>query len=106
MVIHTSRYHYNGPDRLDITGKSRDPYGQIAEPTWPMVWAWKRGKWTWSQYKRAYRELLFKSEQEHPAEWNNVVLREHVVLVCFCPAFGHCHRYEFAQWLVCRYGAI
>jgi len=106
LIVHTSQYRYQGADRLDITGKSKDPYGMIAEPTWHMVFSWKDGMWSWSQYRRAYRELLFKSEKENPDEWHNVVSREHVVLVCFCPAFGNCHRYEFAQWLVHRYCAI
>jgi uncharacterized protein YeaO (DUF488 family) len=106
LRIHTSRYHYNGPDRLDITGKSKDPYGQIAEPTWEMIWGWKKYGWTWSRYKRAYRELLKQSEKDHSEEWNDVISREHVVLVCFCPAFGNCHRYEFTKWLVHRYDAI
>jgi hypothetical protein len=105
LLIHTSQYRYSGSDRLDVTGKSKDPYGVVFEPTWDMVWAWKDGKCTWSQYRRAYRELLFKSEKASPEEWRNVLSRDHVVLVCFCAAFGHCHRYELAHWFVIRYNA-
>lgn len=105
LSVHTARYHYAGPDRLDVTATDKDPIGSVFSPTWSMVFSWKKGKWTWSQYKRAYRELLFRSEKEHPEEWADVLSRERIVLVCFCPAFGHCHRYELATWLIHRYGA-
>ena len=99
MKLYTARYGYKGDDRLDITVKGRDPVGKVFAPTWKMVMKTRRGKMAWDEYKEMYKELMRASYRTRKEVWNEVLKREEVTLVCFCPAGGRCHRYLLADFL-------
>jgi len=105
MKFWTASYGYPGPYRLDITVKGQDPIGRIFAPTWGMVLEWKasdKGPEAQQKYIAEYHKLMlavFGSQ-----EWKELLSRDYVVLVCFCPAEAFCHRHLLAYYLK-HYGA-
>lgn len=99
VKLYTARYGYKGDDRLDITVKGRDPVGKVFAPTWKMVMKTRQGKMAWEEYKEMYKELMRTSYRAHKDIWHEVLNREKVTLVCFCPEGGLCHRYLLADCL-------
>jgi len=105
MELFTAQYRYNGPDRLDITIKGKDSIGQYFAPSWEMVMKTKKETLSPDEYTQQYVERMRESYREHREIWDNVLSRERVVLVCFCPSKSFCHRYILADLLV-RCGAV
>jgi len=100
LRIYTSTYRYKGPNRLDITVKGQDPTGSVFAPTWTIVRMFKEGKITWEQYKDRYHKLMFKSYGTNRQIWEEVLMRDEIVLVCFCPNYNRCHRVILAEILM------
>jgi len=97
--IYTARYNYNGPDRLDITVKGKDPRGMVLAPTWDMVRKYQNGQEDEATYTKRYWTLM----KERLVELNVIIqwIREQkeVTLVCFCIPGAFCHRVLLAKKL-------
>lgn len=98
VKLYTAQYRYQGPDRLDVTVKGKDPLGKWFAPTWKLVMASRQGTLAWEEYRRNYRDLMRESFRLHTDVWNQVLSMEEVTLVCFCRAGGQCHRYLLADY--------
>ena len=101
-MLYTAQYRYSGPDRLDITAKSKDPVGKLFAPTWDMIKDLKAGKITEKQYRAMYHVILM-SRWEHYGleltEISNKAKYQDLTLVCFCPSDAFCHRYLLMELL-------
>lgn len=102
LQVYTSQYRYFGEDRLDITVKTSD--GTFA-PTWEMVKKYKSGEMSDEEYTRRYLLLMQKSFIENRDKWEELLSRERLTLVCFCPKGRFCHRRILANILVKIFGA-
>ena len=92
---------YTGPDGLDITIKSARGLGRTFAPTdWKMVLGVKRGTVSRAAYEQWYLELMRKSYRERRRDWEQLLARARVVLLCYCPpGTPYCHRYLLANIL-------
>lgn len=84
-------------DKYDITVKTGD---KTFSPSWKMLKAIKGGEMSKEEYKKQYVELMKKSLRENPEKWKELISREKVILVCYCPANVFCHRILLAKMLV------
>lgn len=98
LEIYTSNIKYTkgDKDRYDITVKSGDT---VFSPTWEMLIKIKSGEMSKEEYKKQYIELMRKSKNENQEKWRQLIERERVVLVCYCPAGVFCHRVLLAKML-------
>lgn len=106
--VFTARISYAGADRVNVTRKSAGADGLAFAPSWrivtPMV-KLRREKgpaaveYVWPFYAAVYRAEMRLSYREHRREWNALLARSEVTLVCYCidPAF--CHRTLLAEIL-------
>src|SRR5258708_38983906 len=96
-TLFTSRIGYQGPDGLDITVKSATGIGRLLAPTWAMVGGvkhWNRYKTlTSEEYTALYYELLRNRFRADRQPFLDLVQREYLVLLCFCPVGAFCHRH-------------
>jgi uncharacterized protein YeaO (DUF488 family) len=97
LKVYTSRINCKDKDKFDITVKTGS---KIFAPTWDIVMGLKNGKITQEQYEEEYHRLMVKSYNENREEWNKLLSRDRVVLVCFCRSGDFCHRYLLAKYLV------
>lgn len=74
----------------------RQRYAMPVAPSWKMVMTSKKGTISESEYSTMYRE--------HRETWEEVLGRDRVTLVCFCPSRSFCHRYLLA-WCFEKLGA-
>ncbi len=100
VEIWTAQYRYSGPDRLDITAGG----GTAFAPSWGLVREYKGGYISEKEYEKKYRRAMARSFRERKKEWAEVLQRDRVVLVCFCPHGAFCHRVLLAQILERRGG--
>ena len=96
LKIYTSTYRYGGRDRFDITAKTANTFA----PTWNMVMQYKSGDMSEAKYTEFYHTGMELSQQKCPEEWKELLSRDEVTLVCFCPAGKFCHRVLLAKILV------
>jgi hypothetical protein len=96
-TLFTSRIGYRGEDGLDITVKSATDFGRILAPTWRMVGGvkhWKQYKTlTTEEYRDLYYALLRSRFRADKQPFLDLLQRERLVLLCFCPAGAFCHRH-------------
>ena len=107
MEAWTAQYRYPGPHRLDITVKGQDPVGRLFAPRWDMVTTYKDSKRTDADklvYIQQYHVLILDVIKKHPKEWEALLARKYLVLVCFCKAGEFCHRHLLLHYLR-EYGA-
>ena len=130
MTLHvwTARLSYGGPDRLDITRATadKDPGapGRFWAPSWKLVRMARYGlghaqelraagereqadriaAQTWARYQDEYRDEMLRSYREFRSEWERLLARDQITLVCFCTT-RQCHRFLLAEYLV-RLGAV
>ena len=102
LKVYTSQYKYRGKNRLDITVKTGK---KIFAPTWDMVMGIKHGTMSYEEYTRKYYQLMRKSYKENKNEWNELLNKDEVVLVCFCKPNDFCHRYLLA-YILAKLGAV
>lgn len=100
-IIQTSQFRYRGEDRLDITSKTRDPFGQLFAPPWGLVQNYKSGYLPKQLYKERYQSLLERNLRDRSDDFDQLLKRERIVLVCFCPPGDFCHRLLAANFLQC-----
>ena len=121
LVVYTARMSYGGPDRLDITRATAHNLGEamglpcpgaIFAPSWKILnralrelEAAKRQRdcgqaqrsdhaeqASWVRYSKDYTEEMRQSYRMHRAEWDALLARDVVTLVCFCINPQRCHR--------------
>lgn len=113
LQIYTARYSATDPDRLDITrsganryekehGKGSRAPGEFLAPSNRLLWPHRRamraarGLATLVAAAASYRQGYFAemrlSYRERRAEWDALLGRPRVVLVCFCAHRDDCHR--------------
>ena len=91
---------YQGPDALDVTIKSSTGLGRVFAPTrWDMVMGVKRGRVNQEAYQQWYLDVLRDSYRRHRQEWDTLLSRRRVVLLCYCPPGAFCHRLILADVL-------
>ena len=105
VILHTARYSYAGPDRLDITRQGNDPRGVVLAPSWdilgPVLQARQRGLLTdavWHTYRLDYIAEMRASFAR--TGWREIIASAELTLVCFCPDAERCHRSIAAELLV------
>lgn len=54
----------------------------------------------WASYQDAFRLEMLRSYKERRAEWDALLARPRVTLVCFCGKRTECHRGELVGFLV------
>ena len=99
LEIWTAQYRYSGPDRLDITAKSKDPLSKYFAPTWDLVLRYKNKSISEEEYTEEYLELMRNVYRKFPNVWRQLLSRKRVVLVCFCRPNTFCHRTLLAKIL-------
>jgi len=128
LIVHTARISYGGPDRLDITRANahnvgdvmgRECAGAIFAPSWGIlnraireIEAAGRMKAcgqlqradhaqqaSWKKYERAYIEEMRASYRQHRQQWEALLARDVVTLVCYCVDHLRCHRTVLATIL-------
>jgi uncharacterized protein YeaO (DUF488 family) len=97
--IYTAQYRYSGADRLDITVKGKDPVGQVFAPSWEIVNGFLKKRISQAEYTRRYIAMMAESVKHNHQIWLDILNRQEVTLVCFCPAYNFCHRYILAEIL-------
>lgn len=92
LQVFTSTIDYPGIHRLDVTRRS----GMHAfAPSPGLIRAASRkigGNMTWEQYVQAYTAEMRASFKANRADWDALLARKHVVLVCYCQEPRRCHR--------------
>ena len=97
LKVYTSRISYRGKDRWDITVQTGS---KIFAPSWDLVMGIKKGQITEKQYTDAYLLMMKESYKKNRKEWDDLLAKDRIVLVCYCPAGAFCHRYLLANILV------
>jgi len=99
VKIYTAQYRYKGDDRLDVTTSNKTEKGKAFMPDWSLVNGLKKGLITEEEYERRYHQQMVKSWCSNRRVWHDVMERDKVTLVCFCPPGAFCHRVLLAQYL-------
>ena len=99
VKIYTAQYRYKGNDRVDITAAGKTELGKFFMPDWSLVNGLKNGVITEEQYEREYHLQMVESWRTNRHAWHNIMERDEVTLVCFCPPGAFCHRVLLAQYL-------
>lgn len=102
LRVFTSTTHYRGPNRHNITIKSGD---KTFAPTWDMVQKMRSGQMKQEEFKSKYYSLMRQSYRKNRKNWQSLLEKEEVVLVCYCPIGTFCHRYILVEILE-KLGAI
>jgi hypothetical protein len=88
---------YDGDDRIDVSAQGG--YFVFAPPR-HLLFDYRFGNITKSQFKEAYFKLLWESYINHRDTWDGILTRKRVVLVCTCNSKGKdCHRYFVVDFL-------
>lgn len=101
LKFYTAQYRYSGKDRLDITVKTGN---KLFAPTWDMVTSVKNDSLSKEEYQKQYKKLMIKSYNKNRIEWEKLLSRDEVTLVCFCAKGEFCHRLLLAK-LFAKLGA-
>lgn len=94
-LVYTAQYKYSGANRIDVTYKTGNP---IFAPDKKLVWDYKNGKITSSEYIKNYHLKMRKSFLENTKEWMKIVDSSFCVFVCFCNSKNFCHRKVLANY--------
>lgn len=106
LRVATAAFRYAGPDRLDISRK----VGSVFGPSWPLLREAKQLMRTdpraaWDYYVPRYLDEMRQCWRVHRGAWLALLDRERVVLVCYCPLPGRCHRSLLAG-ILAKLGAV
>ena len=96
--IYTAQYQYPGPDRIDITYKTKDFYGLYFKPTPEMVHDYKNNKIDTDQYTYLYNQLMRQSYTQNKQWWKQLLHRKTITFVCYCKVGDFCHRLLLANY--------
>ena len=97
LKVYTGTVRGKYANKLDITVKSGEP---AFAPTWEMVMDFKNGYTTPQQYTEIYKNRMRSSYLVYREKWDELLSRDEVVLVCYCPKGQFCHRHILAKILV------
>lgn len=101
LRVYTARLNYSGADRVNITrafANSRGELGVFApsqDLVTPFIQARQRGEETadsWQEYRAAYIAEMRRSYVQFRMEWEELLARDEVTLVCYCENPERCHR--------------
>jgi uncharacterized protein YeaO (DUF488 family) len=82
--VWTAQYRYSGSDRLDITVKGQDPKG---------------GSYSEKQYTIDYITILGHRQNSDHWAFEEILSKDSITLVCFCPSGNFCHRHLLARFI-------
>jgi len=100
MEFWTAQYRYFKNNRIDITAKSTDFIGKLFAPTIQLVYNYKNGVITQSEYTEQYMEILKKSFNTYTSIWTKFLdMDAQAVFVCYCKSGDFCHRLILAKVL-------
>ncbi len=110
MNVWTARISTKDPDRYDITRKSGNP---IFAPSWallgPLLSNRRAGheqtEEEWRAYAAGYLKEMARSYKINRPEWDLLLARERIVLVCYCTNPLRCHRRVLAR-ILASLGAV
>jgi len=94
--IYTSQFRYNGPNRYDITAKSKSPFS----PKWSIVKDYKDGKINEYVYELNYKQQMLESYYSYYDRWRDVLNSDKIVFVCYCKPHTFCHRYLLTNFFI------
>lgn len=97
IEVYTARMRYGGTDRFDITVKSGH---KAFAPSWDIVMGVKNGTVTEKQYLDRYITMMHNSFMNNRSAWVELLSKDIVTLVCFCPRGTFCHRYALVDILI------
>ena len=83
---------FYGNRALNITAKSAGPTGKVFAPSWQIVMDFKKDIITWEEYEQKYKQMMRNSYRHHRKVWDEVMSRDEVILICYCPSSQFCHR--------------
>ena len=89
-----------GLNFVDTTVKTGNP---IFAPTWGMVFDWKAGTLPWSEYRKAYLDMMRISWVNNRNQWEDLLHQDNAVIACYCPSNckPECHRF-ILQEVFCK----
>lgn len=118
MIVWTSTIAYEGEDRFDITrgsgGASGHPFAPPEELFRRMILrraklqrravsyaasAIEAERSAWEDYARQYRSAMMASQKTHHDDWDALLGKSCVTLVCYCTSPARCHRSLLSQIL-------
>lgn len=124
LHVYTARIDYRGPAALDITRGAADkarkenrlrPPGEFLAPSARLVFPTLRRlkeaategarEAVWRDYEAAFRSEMARSWASRRNEWDALLDRDRIVLLCFCVNSRRCHRPLVADELQQR-GAV
>jgi uncharacterized protein YeaO (DUF488 family) len=104
LQVYTAQIKYTNlheiktnPDCLDITIKSGS---KIFAPSWGMVMGHKNLRLSDTQYTQMYYKLMRVSYKNNKKEWEELLAKEKIILMCYCYDGSFCHRYLLRDILV------
>ncbi len=103
--MYTSRIDTTDKDRLDITRKSAGRIGLIFAPSWDILNKYKKEEIDFDTYRLLYLEEMKKSYTENNIAWFGFLMKDRVVLTCYCTDHEKCHRTILAKEILPKYGA-
>lgn len=105
LKIHTDRIDSSDKDKLDVTRKSASRFGMNFAPSWEIINKAKKEEINFDTFKLLYIEEMKKSYVENNAAWVFMLMKDRVVLTCYCTDHEHCHRTVLARDILPLYGA-
>jgi len=97
LKVYTGCIKNYTPYNFDVTRKSGH---LVFAPTWEIINDYKDGYITKEDYTRQYIAMLIESYENYREEWEELLQRDLVVLVCYCKHhISFCHRYILAKFL-------
>lgn len=110
LRVHSARISYGGPDRLDVTRKSGTG-GLFLAPSWailrPAINDRRAGlPFDWARYVEAYIAEMRESYRWYRTEWQELLSRDRVTLVCYCTDPIQCHRHLLRERILPALGAV
>jgi len=96
VILHTARYSYAGPDRLDITRQGADPRGIVLAPSWDIikpVLAERQNGLSAARWDRYVIDYTAEMRASYAGTgWTELYACAEFTFVCFCTDPMRCHR--------------
>ena len=113
VQVIAARIDSRDPDRLDITRKSATGIGLSFAPSWELLGPFLRRRQRtpltsedWAEYVKGYTAEMRRSFRKRRADWDALLARERVVIVCFCVDPTRCHRTILGRDILPKLGAL
>jgi len=111
LEVFTARINVRDPDAFNITRQS----GAAAfAPSWsilrPAIEGMRRGgdaaEEAWRTYVPAFTHEMRESYRANRWEWDALLMRQRVILTCYCANYTRCHRTLLARDILPTLGAV